>query len=98
MLRHVAVFRFKPGTTDAQIAAIEQALSALPARLPQLRAYSFGRDLELQDGTVDFAVVADFDDEQSWREYVGDDEHRRVIEQLIAPVTEQRSAVQLRHP
>jgi hypothetical protein len=23
MLRHVAVFRFKPGTTDAQIAAIE---------------------------------------------------------------------------
>lgn len=97
MLRHVAVFRWKPGTTDEQIEAIERGLAALPARLPQLRGYSFGRDLGLRDGNADFSVVAEFDNEQDWQAYVVDPEHRRVIEQLIAPVTEQRSATQLRH-
>jgi hypothetical protein len=43
-------------------------------------------------------VVADFDDEDGWRAYTEDPEHRRVIEELIAPVTEDRSAVQLRLP
>jgi len=98
MLRHVAGFRWKAGTTDAQVQAIEQGLAALPGRLPQLRAYSFGRDAGLREGNADFAVVADFDDEDGWRLYTEDPEHRRVIEELIAPVTEVRSAIQLRHP
>jgi hypothetical protein len=98
MLRHIAVFRWKAGTTDAQIEAIEEALAALPARIPQLRAYRFGRDLGLREGNADFAIVADLDDEDGWRAYGEDAEHRRVIEELIAPVTEVRSAVQLRHP
>jgi hypothetical protein len=98
MLRHVAVFRWKPGTTDEQVQAIEQGLAALPARLPQLRAYAYGRDAGLREGNADFAVVADFDDEEGWRGYTEDAEHRRVIEELIAPVTEVRSALQLRHP
>jgi len=98
MLRHIAVFRWKAGTTEEQVHAIEQGLAALPARLPQMRAYAFGRDLGMREGNADFAVVADFDDEDGWRTYTEDAEHRRVIEQLIAPVTEVRSAVQLRHP
>ena len=52
----------------------------------------------LREGNADFAVVADFDDEDGWRLYTEDPEHRRVIEELIAPVTEVRSAIQLRHP
>ena len=98
MLRHVAVFRWKDGTTDEQVEVIERGLAALPDRLPQLRAYAFGRDLGLREGNADFAIVADFDDEAAWQAYTEDAEHRRVIEELIAPVTEVRSAVQLRHP
>ena len=98
MLRHVAVFRWRSGTPDEQVEAIERGLAALPDRLPQLRAYAFGRDLGLREGNADFAIVADFDDEAAWQAYTEDAEHRRVIEELIAPVTEVRSAVQLRHP
>jgi Stress responsive A/B Barrel Domain len=98
MLRHIAVLRWKPGTTDEQVELIERGLAALPERLPQLRAYAFGRDLGLREGNADFAVVADFDDEDAWRAYAQDVEHRRVIAELIAPVTDVRSAVQLRHP
>jgi hypothetical protein len=98
MLRHIAVFRWKAGTTDEQVDAIERGLTALRGRLPMLRAYAFGRDQGLRGGNADFAVVADFDDEDGWRAYTEDPEHRRVIEELIAPVTEDRSAVQLRLP
>ena len=98
MFRHIAVFRWKAGTTSEQVEAIESALATLPARLPQLRAYAYGSDLGLREGNADFAIVADFDDEDDWRVYAEDPEHLRVIGELIAPVTEVRSAVQLRHP
>ncbi len=98
MLRHIALFRWKAGTTGAQIDAIEQGLATLPDTVPQLRAYAFGRDAGLREGNADFAVVADFDNEDDWRAYTDHPEHRRVIEELIAPVTEVRTAVQVRHP
>ena len=50
------------------------------------------------EGNGDFGVVAEFDDEAGWLVYQQDEEHRRVIEQLIVPVTAERLAVQLRHP
>ena len=98
MVRHIAVFRWKPGTTDEQVRAIEQALAALPERIPELRGYAYGPDLGLREGNADFAIVADLDDEDAWRAYTDHPEHRRVVEELIAPVTEVRSAAQLRHP
>jgi hypothetical protein len=98
MVRHISVLRWKQGTTDEQVDAIERALAVLPERLPQLRAYAFGRDLGRSEGNADFGIVADFDDEDGWRAYTEDAEHRRVIAELIAPVTEVRSAVQVRHP
>ena len=98
MFRHVVVFRFKPGTSDQQVDAIERGLAGLPARLPEMRSYAYGRDLGIREGNGDFAVVAEFDDEAAWLVYQQDEEHRRVIEQLIVPVTAERHAVQLRHP
>jgi len=62
VLRHAVVFRWKEGTTDAQVAAVVSALRELPAHIPELRSYHFGPDLGLADGNGDFAVVADVDD------------------------------------
>jgi hypothetical protein len=45
MLRHVALFRWKPETTAADVSKVEA-----------------GRDLGVQDGNADFALVADFTD------------------------------------
>jgi hypothetical protein len=98
MFCHVVVFRFKPGTSEKQVDEIERALGRLPARLPDMRSYAYGRDVGLLEGNGDFAVVAEFDDEPAWLVYEKDEEHRRVIEQLIVPVTAERHAVQLRHP
>jgi Stress responsive A/B Barrel Domain len=94
VLRHVVVFRWKEGTTTAQVDAIMAALSALPDQIPELRAYRFGVDAGLSPGNADFAVVADADDEAGWAVYRDHPAHRRVIEELISPVIETRTAVQ----
>jgi hypothetical protein len=62
VLRHVALFRWKPEATAEDISKVEAALHQLPAKIPCIQSYRFGRDLGIQDGNADFALVADFSD------------------------------------
>ena len=94
MIRHIALLTFIEGTTDAQVQAVEDALSTLPARLPQLRAYVIGRDLALNEANASFAVVADFASVDDYIAYRDDPEHRRIIAELIAPILAARTGAQ----
>ncbi len=94
MIRHVVLLTFVETATDAQIQAVEDALSQLPARLPALKAYAIGRDLLLNDANATFAVTADFDDVDGYIAYREDDEHRRIIAELITPILAARTAAQ----
>ena len=94
MIRHVSLLTFADGTTDAQIRAIGDALRALPAAIPELRAYAFGRDLAIDTGNATFAVVADVADVADYLAYRDHPEHRRVIAEVIGPVVVARTAVQ----
>ena len=94
MIRHVVLLTFKPDTTEAQIEALAQALSGLPGRLPRIRSYKFGRDAGINDDQASFAVVADFDTTEDYVEYRDDEEHNRIIVELIKPILVTRTAVQ----
>jgi hypothetical protein len=94
VIRHVSVLTFVDGVTDAQVRAIEQALTTLPSHVPELRAYSFGRDLSIDDRNAHFVVVADVDSIGAYRAYRGNPEHQRVLAELIRPVLASRHAVQ----
>jgi len=93
-LNHVALFTWKPGTTDGQIAALEAGLAALPGLIPEIRAYRFGRDAGLAEGNADFAIVAEFDSAEGYEAYATHPAHRDVIERLIAPIRERRTGTQ----
>jgi hypothetical protein len=94
VIRHVVLLTFVDAATDAQIQAVEDALSQLPGRLPQLKAYVIGRDLKLNDANATFAVAADFDDVDGYVAYRDDPEHRRIIVELITPILAGRTAAQ----
>ena len=94
MIRHVSVLTFAEGTSDADVRAIEDALATLPARLPALRAFTFGRDLGLADGNASFVVVAEFDDATGYASYRDDPEHLRILAEVIRPVLAGRAAAQ----
>lgn len=94
--RHVVLFRWQPETSAGQLAALERALAALPGQVPQIRAYRFGADAKLSPGNHDFAIVADFDDVDSFRAYVAHPAHQRLIAEHIRPLMAERAAVQFR--
>ena len=94
MIRHIALLTFFDDATDAQIQEVAIALSALPDRLPQLEAYTIGRDLGVNAGNASFAVVADFATVEDYLVYRDDPEHRRIITELIAPILASRVGAQ----
>jgi Stress responsive A/B Barrel Domain len=96
-LRHVACFAWKHTMTDAELVHLEQLLAALPAQIPEIRAYRFGRDLDLSETSLDFAITADFDDADGWRAYQAHPAHREVLE-LVLPRARQRVGVQFEMP
>ena len=94
MLRHVVLFRWKDGTTDEQVAAIADGLSGLPAAIPEIAGYRFGRDAGLVEGNFDFGIVADFADEADWLVYRQHPVHLAVIAERITDHVDTRAAVQ----
>jgi hypothetical protein len=96
VIRHVSLLKFNDGTSDAQIDAIGDALAQLPDRLPQLTHYAFGRDIAINNGNYDFAVVAECETVEGYLGYRDDPEHQRILRELITPVLASRAAVQYR--
>jgi hypothetical protein len=90
VFRHVVLFRWIDDIDPARVDAIAEGLRALPGTVPSIRAYAVG---PAADGTHDFAVVADFDDEAGWRAYDGHPEHDRLRRDLILPVVADRAVV-----
>jgi hypothetical protein len=94
MFRHVVLFAWTPDATDEQKQRVAAELGTLPGLLPQIRGYTFGADAGINPGSYDFAVVADFDDQDSYRAYRDDPRHRAMIDQHIMPIVASRAAVQ----
>ena len=94
MLHHVVLLRFVPGTEDAHIDRIIDELRGLPERIDVLDGYRVGRDLGLAAGNAHLVVIADLADAAAYATYRDHPEHRRVIQELVAPVLEHREAVQ----
>jgi len=92
---HVALFTWKPGTTDDQVRALHEALATLPGLIPEIRSYRTGADAGLSVGNDRYAVVAEFDDVEAYQRYAADPRHRDMIERLVKPLLGTRHAVQL---
>jgi quinol monooxygenase YgiN len=97
MIRHVVLFTWIPEATQAQrqrVADELDALRPLMSELSGLRSYQIGPDAGLVEGNFDFAVVADFEDTDSYLVYRDHPAHRAVIQKVIRPITRSRAALQ----
>jgi Stress responsive A/B Barrel Domain len=96
MIRHVVLISWVPEVTAEQVRRVETELNALQPLISGLRDYKMGSDAGLVEGNLDFAIVADFDDEESYLGYRTHPAHRKIIDEVINPITGQRVAVQYR--
>ena len=84
MIRHVAHFTWTEGMTEAMEEQFAAELTALGSTLPGLRAYRAGPDVGIKEGNFDFAVVADFEDVDSYLGYRDNAENQDIIRRAAA--------------
>ena len=94
MFRHVVMFVFVEGVTEAQIRAIGEGLAALPEAIPEIVEYRFGPDAGLAEDNHDYVVVADFGTADGYLVYRDHPAHQELIVDLIRPAMAERVAVQ----
>ena len=94
MLRHVVLFRWSESTSDADVAAIADGLATLPAAIPEIDTYRFGRDAGINEGAYDFVVVADFESVDGYLAYRDHPTHKAVLAERIAPHIAERAFIQ----
>jgi antibiotic biosynthesis monooxygenase (ABM) superfamily enzyme len=94
MIRHVVLFTWTQDMTEEKEKQATAELTALAQTLPGLRAYHAGPDAGIVEGNFDYAVVADFDDADSYLAYRNNPEHQDIIRRLTAPNMATRASVQ----
>jgi hypothetical protein len=94
MIRHVVLFTWTEGMTEVMEQQFAAELTAFASTQPGLGAYHAGPDEGINDGNFDFAVVADFDDVNSYIAYRDNDVHQDIIGRFSRPNTKSRAAVQ----
>ena len=98
MIRHIALFRFNDDATAEQRQTVVDALRTLSGVVPSIRGYEVSTTLGLVPEGAQLCVVALFDDEQGWRDYIDHPEHRRVADTLLAPIRSERVTMQHAYP
>jgi len=94
MFRHAVLLTLSSGPDSETTKTILDALRELPRQIPSIREYEVGSDLGLNEGNATIAVMARFDDEAGYIEYRDHPAHRAVIDNLISPVRQGRTAIQ----
>jgi stress responsive alpha/beta barrel protein len=94
MIRHVAVFRFKDGATEAVIDEIDATLATLPGIIPEIVSFSSGRNAHVTDGAWDYAVVADFATAGDYTTYATNPQHVDMVKNVVGPHVAEASRTQ----
>jgi heme-degrading monooxygenase HmoA len=94
MIRHVVLFTWTEEMTEDLERQFAAELTALAPTLPGVRSYHAGPDVGLVEGNFDFAVVADFDDAESYLAYRDHPQHQDIISRISAPYRKDRASVQ----
>lgn len=96
MIRHIFMGIAREGVSDEQLDELVAAWSGLKDKIEGVRAFSAGRNLSPRDRRWSVALVADFDDLDSWQHYIDHPEHvavsQRLSQRLLEP--DGRAAVQ----
>ena len=98
MLLHIVLFKWKEGTTAAQVDAVQAAMAKLPSQIPVLKALYMGSDLKFRDGNADWALAAVFENREDWQAYQVHPLHQAVVKDFAAPILASRNAIQLPLP
>ena len=106
LIKHIVMFRLREDATEDDLKSVKRGLLELPGKIPLIRSYELGVDLELPSGkasqsnvggrnrticwSATFASVEDYD------AYHLHEAHKSFVQDVLAPVIEHgsRAAIQ----
>lgn len=94
MVTHVVIFTWTAGTTEAQIAALGEAMTRLGDELSELVTMCHGPDLRYREGNGDYALVATFADQAAWSAYQAHASHKAFVRDFVTPIQASRLTIQ----
>jgi len=94
MFHHVAMFKFKDGTTPEQVTAVTAGLARLPDEIDVLAGYRFAPDAGVTEGSWDYVVIADLPNANAYLAYKNHPAHIAAVRELIAPIVAEATRVQ----
>ena len=75
MIRQITMVKFKPEVSGDDITALGTGFAKISNVVPGIHRFEFGPNLNLMEGTWDYALVIDFEDETAMRAYAGNADH-----------------------
>ena len=94
MFRHIVLLQWKENTPEEAVQAVTAVYAQLAALIPEIRNYQFGPDLKLYASNADYALVADFDNEDDFKRYVAHPAHGELMAEVSMPIMASYSSVQ----
>jgi hypothetical protein len=84
MLRHVVLFKFKDGTSPADVKKVEDAFSELPSQIKEIAGYEFGTNNSPENLNQGFThcFFVSFKSEQDRSVYLPHPAHQAFVEVL----------------
>ncbi|MBT29674.1 MAG: hypothetical protein CMO01_08420 [Thalassobius sp.] len=78
MLRHVVLFKFKEGTTDAEVKEIEEAFKGLKEKIDVIKDFEWGTDVSVENKSEGFThcFFVTFADEAGREVYLPHPDHK----------------------
>lgn len=90
MIRHIVGFRFRPGTTPAQLAGFLAAFRCLAEQIPEVRTLTVGPNLTDRDSSYPYLLNSTFDDMRALGRYLVHPAHVEALATHLTPIMEQR--------
>jgi hypothetical protein len=94
MIKHVVLLTWQEGTTEAQIAEVDENLGHLVETIDAIYSYDYGSDMGLVKGNHDYSIVAEFLTEEDFFAYAKHPEHMQFVTEVAQPIVATSNAVQ----
>ena len=94
MIKHVVMWRLKDEAggqpKEANIRDMKGWLESLPARIPQIRSFEVGLNINPSERAWDVVLVSSFEDEADLAAYSSHPQHQAVVASIRAVTAEVR--------
>jgi len=94
MITHVWGMKFTDDATEVAKQEFVHAMNNLPEEIQGVSSFKAGTDLGLNEGNSDVTIVAEFADEEAWKNYIQHPVHVAFVETHVTPICKSWNAIQ----